>query len=102
MDTTSSILKGVMCEGEPDALEDTQEKSIEKLDDDIEKYLERYENILDDNDDTLTRATERSIKSLTSTNNSWIANPILWQIHLISWSQAKVHWERIQPAGSED
>ena len=67
MDTTSSILKGVMCESERDELEDTQEKSIEKLDDDIENYLEICKKILDDHDDTLIRATERSIQSITST-----------------------------------
>ena len=48
-------------------MEDTQEKSIEKLDDDIENYLEIYKKILDDHDDTLIRATERSIQSITST-----------------------------------
>ena len=67
MDTISSILKGVMCESERDKLGDSQEKSIEKLDDDIENYLERYDKILDDNDDTLTTATERSIQAITST-----------------------------------
>ena len=45
---------------------DIQEKSIKKLDDGFEKYLEKYENILDDNDDTVTRAKERSIQSITS------------------------------------
>ena len=67
MDTISSILKGVMCESERDDLGDSQEKLIEKLDYDIENYLEIYDKILDDNDDTLTTATERSIQAITST-----------------------------------
>ena len=55
-----------MSESEQDELGDTQERSIKKLDADIEKYLERYEGIIDDNDDTLTRAEERSIQRITS------------------------------------
>ena len=66
MDNISSVLKGVMCESEQDELGDTQEKSIENLDADIEKYLERYEDIIENNDDTLTRAVDRSIQTITS------------------------------------
>ena len=77
---------------------DTQEKS--KLDDAIEKYLERYENILDDNDDTLTRATERSIQSITSAAPT-IVEQIVGQIHFISRSHAEVPGKGIQPSESE-
>ena len=80
MDSISSRLKGVMCESEPDELGNTQEQAIEKLDDDIENYLERYNKILQDNDDAAATAMERSIQAMASVcgiYNSITANPIL-------------------------
>ena len=59
METISSELKGVICESEQDELGVTQEQSIDTLEEDIEKFLVRYEKLKEDNDDTLTWATER-------------------------------------------
>ena len=36
------------------------------MDDDIENYLERYNKILEDNDDAIATAMERSIQAITS------------------------------------
>ena len=59
METISSEQKGVICESEQDELGVTQEQSIDTLEEDIEKFLVRYEKLKEDNDDTLTGSTER-------------------------------------------
>ena len=45
MDTISSELKGVICESEKDELGVTQEQSIDALEEDLEKFLSRYEKL---------------------------------------------------------
>ena len=78
MDTISSALKGVMCESEQDELGVTQEQSIDTLEEDIEKFLSRYEKLKEDKDDTLMRATER--------NNQSTAGPMPTALELSSYS----------------
>ena len=60
------MLKGVMCESEQDELGVTQENSIEKLDANVEKYLERYEEIIENKDNALARAEYAGIQTITS------------------------------------
>ena len=60
MDTISSELKGVICESEKDKLKATQEQSINALEEDLEKFLSRYEKLKEGKDDTLMRASERN------------------------------------------
>ena len=69
MDNISSVLKGVMCESKQDELGDTQERSIEKLDANIQKYLEGYEEIIDNKDDAFTRAEYAGIQTITSSTS---------------------------------
>ena len=66
MENTTTVLKGVMWECEKDELGEEQEKAIEQLDDNIEKYLERYEDIVDNKDDALARAEYAGVQSITS------------------------------------
>ena len=45
-----------MCECKKEELKEEKDKAIEKLDTNIDKYLERYETIVEDKEDTLARA----------------------------------------------
>ena len=66
MENTTTVLKDVMCECVKDELEESQEKVIDRLDANIEKYLERYEEIIENKEEVLARAEYAGVQTITS------------------------------------
>ena len=87
MDSISASLKRVMCESEPDELGNgvTQDIAIEKLDDDIENYLE-------DNDKAIATAIERSLQVITSVTSVTVEQPTQSQDKFTCYSDIKPNY----------
>jgi len=67
MDSISASLQKVMCESEPDKVGNrvTQDMAIEKLEEDVEGHLEKHKKLLEDNEEVITAAIERSLQVIT-------------------------------------
>ena len=66
MENTTTVLKDMMGECEKDELGESQEKAIDRLDANIEKYLERYEEIVENKEEVLARAEYAGVQTITS------------------------------------
>ena len=62
-----------MCECEKDEFGESQEKAIDRLDANIEKYLERYEEKMENNEEVLARAEYAGVQTITSSTSVTVA-----------------------------
>ena len=91
MDSISASLKKVMCESEPDEVGNgvTQDIAIEKLEEDVEGYLEKYKKLLEDNEEVIASAIERCLQVITSVTSVSIEQPTQSQDKFHCYSELK-------------
>ena len=66
MEKTTNTLREVMCECKRGELKEEKDKAIDNLDTNIDKYLERYETIVEEKEEVLARAEYAAVQTITN------------------------------------
>ena len=71
MESVSSSLQDVMCESEPNELKGfTPDAAMEKVEEDVDAYLEKHKKVLEDNEKIISEALEKNSQVITTSVTS--------------------------------
>ena len=71
MESVSSSLQDVMCEGKPNELKGfTPEAAMSKIEEDVEAYVGKHKKALEDNENIISDAMEKSSQIITTSVTS--------------------------------